>query len=83
VSVDLRLEDAWAQVYAVLPAEWSVSQPMHRPELGYRVAYCRDTRYRKKKGTPQFVEAAAPTEEAALRELARCIVEVSEGRVPK
>jgi hypothetical protein len=77
------LEQAWAAVYAVLPAEWSVSRPVHHHELGYWVAYCRDTRYRKQKATPPFVEAAGPTEERALRELARCIVEVMEGRVPE
>jgi hypothetical protein len=27
--------DAWAQLYAVFPAEWSASRPVHHLELGY------------------------------------------------
>jgi hypothetical protein len=75
------LEDAWTAVYAVLPAEWSVAKPVEHPELGSWVAHARNTRFRKT-GVP-FVEAVGPTEPRALRELARCIVETLESRVPK
>jgi hypothetical protein len=76
-----NLEEAWQAVYAVLPPEWAVTKPVHHPELGSWVAYARNTRYRKT-GVP-FVEAVGPTEPRALHELARCIVEVLAGRVPK
>jgi hypothetical protein len=27
-----ELEDTWTAVYAVLPAEWSVTKPTHHPD---------------------------------------------------
>ncbi len=79
-----ELEYAWNAVWDVLPAGWTVSWPVHHLESGaYWVAYCRDSRYRKDKPTPPFFEAMGPTEADALRELARCIRELVEGRVPE
>ncbi len=79
-----ELDDAWGEVYAVLPAGWTVTRPTYHLESGgYWVAYCRDTRYRKDKPTPPFWEAMGPTEADSLRELARCIGELVEGRAPK
>jgi hypothetical protein len=66
-----------------LPDGWSPTKPTHHRELGQWFAYTRDTRYRKQKSTPPFVEAAGAYQERALRELARCIVETLEGRMPK
>jgi hypothetical protein len=78
-----ELEDAWDAVWDVLPAGWSVAQPVYHEDLNYWVAYCRDPHHRPDKPTPPYVEAAAPTEPLALRDLARNVREVLKGRVPK
>jgi hypothetical protein len=78
-----ELEEAWTAVFEVLLDGCSVPMPVEHPELGYSIAYARDTRYRKDKPTPAFWEAAGVTEPAALREVARCLAELVAGRVPR
>ena len=81
VRVSDELEQAWDQVYDVLPFRWFVVKPVHHPERGYWVAFARNPHARKT--DPPFVEAIGPTESEALVELARCIREVLAGRVPR
>jgi hypothetical protein len=60
---------AWAEVYAVLPADWVVLRPMWRGEQGAWAVYARSTA--RSSDAESWVEAFGETEAIALRALAQ------------
>ena len=67
-----------------MSAGWTVERPVYHLENGgYWVAYCRGTPLPEGQADAPYWEALGQTEADALRELARCIRELGEGRVPK
>jgi hypothetical protein len=79
-----ELEEAWNAVWDVLPAGWTVSRPTY--PLGERRLPGRLLPRHALPGgqtDPPYWEAIGRTEADALRELAQCIRELLDGRVPK
>jgi hypothetical protein len=58
---------AWAEVYAVLPADWVALRPMWRGEQGVWAVYARSTA--RSSDAEPWVEAFGETEAIALRAL--------------
>jgi hypothetical protein len=60
-------DEAWAEVYAVLPADWVVLRPMWRGEQGAWAVYARSTA--RSSDAQPWVDAFGETEATALRAL--------------
>jgi hypothetical protein len=77
-------EAAWDELLAATPEGWYVGRPSLHDERGEWVMYAFDPAetpvmgHRKREWT-----AVAQTENAVAREMARCLREISEGRVPR
>lgn len=79
-----ELEAAWGALHEATPAGWYVDRPSEHPERGYWVQCAFDPSERGVAGRHKREwEAVAPTEEPVVREMARCLAEISAGRVPK
>ena len=66
---DPERDAAWAEVYAVLPADWVVLRPLWRGEQGAWAVYARFTA--RSSDDKPWVEAFGETEAIALRALAQ------------
>ncbi len=77
------LQDAWDETPRRHAAGWYVGQPSYHDERNEWVMYAFDPSERAVMGKRPEWTAVAPTEEAVLREMARCLGEVGEGRWPK
>jgi hypothetical protein len=62
-------DEAWAEVYAVLPADWVVLRPLWRGSQGVWAVYAR--RMSRRGEDRPWVEAFGETEAIALRALAQ------------
>ena len=71
--------DAWEELFDALPDGWAVNKPLHDPERGTWQMYAFDQREGPKAKTRGWT-AEAPTEDGVVREMARCLREISEGR---
>jgi hypothetical protein len=79
-----ELEDAWDALLAVVPAGWYVGQPSHHPERNEWVLYAYDPSERPKRGVRSHERTAtASTEEGVVREMARCLRDIADGRPPR
>jgi hypothetical protein len=77
------LDDAWEAVHAATPVGWLVGRPGQR-HGGQRAMYAFDTTEQAHIGRrSREWTAVGQTEEEWVREMARCLREVREGRVPK
>lgn len=78
------LEEAWDEVYAAMPAAWTVGRPSHHPERQEWLLYAFDPAERPKVGhRSREWTAVSQTELLVIREMARCLRAIAEGRVPK
>jgi hypothetical protein len=79
-----ELEEAWDALRAATPAGWFVGRPTLNDSSRDWTMYAFDPAERPKSGRRQREWVAqAPTEEAVVREMARCLSEIGEPRVPK
>ncbi len=78
------LEEAWDDVHAAMPAGWTVGPANHHPERQEWMLYAFDPSEQPKVALrSREWTAVAPTELLVVREMARCLRAISEGRVPK
>jgi len=78
------LEDAWSAVHDATPAGWHVGRPSEHPERREWLMYAFDPAERPVVGLrSREWTAVAATEEAVVREMARCLREIKEGRAPR
>jgi len=77
------LEEAWNEVHAVTPHGRTVGRASHHPERQEWLVYAFDPSERPKVGLrSREWTAVAQTELLVVREMARCLRAISEGRVP-
>jgi hypothetical protein len=77
-------EAAWDKLHAVTPAGWYVGRPSYHDRRREWVMYAFDPSERAVVGVRQREwEAVADSEEGVVREMARCLREIREGRTPK
>jgi hypothetical protein len=77
-------EAAWDELHAALPPGWWVGRPSYHDERWEWLLYAFDPSERPVVGIRQREwEAVAPTEVEVVREMARCLREIGQGRVPK
>jgi len=77
-------EEAWYSVHDALPAGWYVGRPSYHDERREWVMYAFDPSERSKVGLrSREWTAVAATEEGMVREMARCLEELREGRTPR
>lgn len=77
-------EKAWEQLHEATPAGWYVGRPSYHPERQEWLLYAFDPSERAVVGIRKREwTAVAESEEAVVREMARCMRELRERRVPK
>jgi len=78
------LEAAWAALYESAPTGWYVGRPSCHDERREWVMYAYDPSERPKIGLrSREWTAIADSEEGVVREMARCLAELREGRSPR
>ncbi len=79
----MTADDVWDEVHRVTPPGWHVGLPTYNPRRHEWEQYAFDPSERPLAGrrSREWI-AVASTEEGVLREMARCLWEISEGRVP-
>jgi len=78
------LEAARDAIHDATPAGWYVGRPSYHDERDEWVQYVFDPAERPKVALrSREWTAVAPTEEAVVREMARCLRELGEGRAPR
>jgi hypothetical protein len=77
-------DDAWSELRGSTPRGWWVGLPCEDSERGEWLVYAYDQSERPLVGPcDRLRRAIAASEVAVIREMARCLREISEGRVPK
>ena len=78
------LDAAWDELHAALPTGWAVGWPSFHDEAGSWEQYGYDPSERPKVGkrSREWI-AVGQTEVACVREMARCLRELHEGRFPR
>ena len=78
------LEAAWEAIHAATPPGWDVGRQSYHHERSQWIMYAFDPSERARIGVrSREWTAVAPTEVGVVREMARCLQEISAGRVPK
>ena len=78
------LEDAWTDLHDAKPAGWYVGRPSYDERRRVWEQYAFDPSERAHPGVrSREWTAVAPTELEVIRELARCLRLIREGRVPE
>ena len=78
------LEDAWSELHDAKPSGWFVGRPSYSERYKAWDQYAFDPSERAQVGVrSREWTAAASTEVGVVRELARCLRLIREGRVPK
>jgi hypothetical protein len=78
------LEEAWTALHESAPAGWQVGRPSYHDERREWVLYAFDPGERPVVGLrSREWTARAESEEAVVREMARCLREIGQGRAPK
>ena len=81
---DPDLVAAWDELHAANTMGWQVGRPYLHDEHSTWEQYAFDPTERPKVGKrSREWTAVRPTEAACVREMARCLVELSEGRWPR
>ena len=79
----VTLEEAWEELHNATPAGWFVGRPGQRYG-GQWEQYAYDTTEKAQIGRrSREWTAVAPTEVGVVREMARCLQAIGEGRVPR
>jgi hypothetical protein len=79
-----ELEEAWSALLEVVPVGWSVGRPSEHPERAEWLPYAFDPTERPVVGArSREWTAVSATEIGVVVEMARCLRELGEGRVPK
>lgn len=79
----MTLEDAWNELHESLPPRWYVGTPQFNQRRDEWAIYAYDTTERVKIGKrSREWTTVHPTQEGVIREMARCLREMSAGRVP-
>ncbi len=77
-------EAAWTELLEAKPPGWWVGSASHHPERQKWLLYAFDPSERPKSGhRSREWEVEGPTEEYVVREMARCLREITAGKVPK
>ena len=77
------VESAWFAVHDARPEGWHVEEPVYdREQVAWRVR-AHSHRARAFHGASTDLTAAADSEVGVLHEMARCLREIREGRVPR
>lgn len=77
-------ERAWDELHDATPPGWQVGRPSYHDERREWLLYAFDPSERPVVGLrSREWTAIAESEEAVVLEMARCLREISEGRVPK
>lgn len=80
----MTLEEAWNEIHAATPSGWHVGRPGYNPGRHIWEQYAFDPSERPRVGLrSREWTAIGDTEEAVVREMARCLREIGAGRVPK
>ncbi len=82
---DPALAAAWDAVHAATPPGWQVGRPYRHEERGgawEQYAWFPSGRARGARPAKEWI-AVGETEEACLREMARCLEELGQGRWPE
>lgn len=78
------LARAWEELHAEIPRGWSIGRPSEHPERREWVMFAFDPSERPVVGLrSREWTAVAKSEEAVVREMARCLREIAAGRVPR
>jgi hypothetical protein len=78
------LEAAWAAVHEATPPGWYVGRPSYHPERQEWVTFAFDPSEKAVMGQRERQWTAVhPTELGVVREMARCLGELREGRWPR
>ncbi len=78
------LDEAWAELHDATPTGWYVGTPSYHVERREWSQYAFDTREKAHIGRrSREWTAVGPTEEGVVREMARCLREITSGRVPR
>ena len=79
-ETDEAIVAAWADLFAAIPDGWTVGRPIHDTgaDRWSQFAFVQSERAKVGKRTHSW-EAIHPTEIGVVRELARCLREISEG----
>lgn len=79
-----NLADAWNLVHDATPLGWHVGRPTYNPGRRLWEQYAFDPSERPRVGLrSREWTAIGETELDVLEEMARCLVEIREGRVPR
>lgn len=83
-GVTSERDRAWSDLHDATPTGWFVGTPSYHVERQEWATYAFDTREKAHIGKrSREWTAIAPTEDLVVREMARCLREISEGRPPK
>jgi hypothetical protein len=78
------LEAAWSEVFDALPAAWSVGRPSYHDARHEWTPYAFDSFEQPEVGLRSRERTAIGASELeCLREMARCLREISAGRAPR
>lgn len=87
MGTDRSISEAWNELHDATPPGWYVGPPSFNPRRGTGgewSLYAFDTRERPHVGRrSREWTAVSPTQEGVIREMARCLVEIAQGRVPR
>jgi len=81
----MTIVELWERLHDATPSRWAVGQPAFEPHRAVpRSQYAFDSNERPKVGhrTREWT-ATGETEGACLEEMARCLAEMKEGKVPR
>ena len=81
---EVGLADAWAELLEAAPPGWTLGKTTYNPGSRAWQLYAFDQAERVKAGKRiRAWTGEHPTEIGVVREMARCLREISEGRVPR
>jgi hypothetical protein len=80
---DEELAAAWSELHEATPAGWFVGRPAYNERRDEWSLYAFDTTERLKVGRRERKwKSVAPTHARVVREMARCLRELTAGRIP-